>query len=262
MDSNLIDGRAIAQRREKLLQGKIKKLKVKPKLVSILIGEDPASVIYTNMKKRKAESLGLEFELIKFEADAKLADVEAQIKDLNKNKQVHGVMVQLPCPFPEVVALISPKKDVDGLNPKSKQIPATIRGVLTLLDEEKINLKGQVVTIIGASEQLGLPLAKELKKRKALVTICDISTKDLREQTLRSDIVFSVAGEPGLIIGRMVKDGVVVIDIGTSRVDNKLVGDVDFESVAPKASKITPVPGGVGPMTIISLMENLVETVA
>ncbi len=257
---NIIDGRAIAAKREELLLKKIKKLKNQPKLVSILIGDDPASIIYTNMKKRKAESLGLSFELIKFEEDAKYSDVSSTFKDLNKDRTVHGIMVQMPCPYPEIALEISPKKDVDGLNPKSKKLPATVKGILSLLDAEKIDVKGKIVTVIGASPQLGLPLADQLKKRKAIVTVCDINTKDLKDQTLKAEIIFSVAGEPDLLIGRMVTEGVIVIDVGTTRIDNKVVGDVDFESVSPKASKITPVPGGVGPMTIISLMESLVET--
>jgi methylenetetrahydrofolate dehydrogenase (NADP+)/methenyltetrahydrofolate cyclohydrolase len=219
------------------------------------------------MKQKKAEELGIDFELKTFAADALFEDVEEEIKLLCKDKTVTGVMVQLPLPKKflgerepsELLLSISPKKDVDGLTGKGKVLPAVVRAVLSIIDDEKIEVKGQIVTIIGASPLIGLPLAKELKKRKANVTVCDVNTKNLREETLRSDILISATGIAGMIYSKMIKEGVVMIDVGIAKVDGKVSGDADFESVEPLASKITPVPGGVGPVTVISLMENIVE---
>lgn len=263
----IIDGKKLAAQHERLLAAKIKKLKTKPKVVSILVGEDPASVLYSQMKQKKAQELGISFALKSFPENAHFDEIAEEIKKLNKDRQVSGIMVQLPLPKkflgenqPEdLLRLINPKKDVDGLTGKGKSLPAAVKAVLSILDDEKIKVSGADVTIIGASQLVGLPLAKQLEKKRAKVSVCDINTSNLREQTLRADILISAAGEPDLVIGKMVKDGAVVIDVGISKIDGKIAGDVDFESVSEKASKITPVPGGVGPMTIISLMENVTE---
>lgn len=263
--SNIIDGRILASVHEKKLAPKLKKLNLK--IVSILVGEDPASVLYTEIKKKKATDLNVEYEVLNFPENSAFEDIVLKIQELNKDKSVNGVMVQLPLPRKflgerlqeELLNEISPKKDVDGLSAKRKVLPAAVRAVLSILDNEKINVKDKIVTIIGASDLIGMPLSKELKKRKAKVTVCDVNTKNLREETLRADILISAAGEAGLVYNKMVTEGVVVIDVGTSKENDKIVGDVDFESVAPLASKITPVPGGVGPVTVISLMENALD---
>lgn len=281
--SNIIDGKALAKWHERLIVKRIKSLKLgknerssssnegkpssanKPTVASILVGEDPASVLYVHMKQKKAQELGIIFELFEYPSDASFEEVSERIIKLNKDKLTDGIMVQLPS-LPGLIELISPKKDVDGLTGRGKYLPAAVRAVMTILEDEKINLKGKIATVIGSSELVGKPIAKELKKRGAKVTVCDIATKNLREETLRADILVSATGESGLVIGKMVKEGVVMIDVGTvvikDRASDQVVGDVDFESVAPKASKITPVPGGVGPMTVISLLENVVDAAA
>lgn len=267
VNGNLIDGKKLAFDHEKILKAKVKKIKVKPKVVSILVGEDPASVLYSKIKQKKAKQLGIDFEIKKFPASSPFEDLTNSIKKLNKDVSIHGIMVQLPLPKEclggrdtnELLKKINPKKDIDGLTSRGKTLPAAVRAVLSILENEKVQFPGKLVTIIGASNLVGIPLSKELKKRKAKVNLCDIITADLRQKTMDADVIVCATGVPGLLIGKMVKDGVLVIDVGISKVDGMIVGDVDFESVAPKASKITPVPGGVGPMTVISLMENVVD---
>ncbi len=270
--SNIIDGKALALKHENALAKKIKSLKLlkserssssnKPTVVSILVGNDPASVLYVHMKQRKAQSLGINFELLEYPDEVTFKEVAEKINQLNKDKNVDGIMVQLPS-LPGLTELISPKKDVDGLTGKGKYLPAAVKAVMSIFEDEKITLKGKITTIIGSSELVGKPIATQLKKAGAKITVCDIATRNLREETLKADILVSATGESGLVIGKMVKDGVIVIDVGTAVIrdvpSTQVFGDVDFESVAPKASKISPVPGGVGPMTVISLMENVVD---
>ncbi len=265
--TNIIDGRKLAAKHETALKNKTKKLKNKLKVVSVLIGQDEASVLYSDMKQKKAASFAIDFEIRKFPEDTTFEDVVLEIKSLNKDSSVQGLMIQLPIPKQcldgheavDLLKIISPRKDVDGLTGKGKVLPAVVKAVLSILEDEKIKVAGSVITIIGASQSVGLPLAKELKKRGGKVTVCDINTRNLREETLRADILISATGVPEMVYGKMVTAGVVVIDVGVAKIDGKIVGDVDFASVAPLASKITPVPGGVGPMTVISLMENVIE---
>lgn len=276
MDPKIIDGRKLAVLRQEKLVEKIKTLSKAPKVVSILVGEDAPSVLYTNIKQKKATEVGIDFEAARFSENAEFSEVETKIKDLNNERDVDGIMVQLPLPEEflrgkdekELLQLINPQKDVDGLNyahqttsGEARFIPAAAKAVMSILEEENIEISGKKVVVVGASDLVGKPVAEELKKMGGKVTICNSKTVSLQGQTLEANILVSATGVPGLITGDMVKNGVIVIDVGAEKVDGKLVGDVDFASVYPKASRITPVPGGVGPMTVISLMENVVEAV-
>lgn len=270
MDSKIIDGRKLANFRQEKLVEKIKTLTKTPKVVSILVGDDPPSVLYTKIKQMKAEEIGINFQPIHLASPhVKWEVVCAKIKELNKDEGVDGIMVQLPLPVEflkgkddsELLELIDPKKDVDGLTKNGPYLSATAKAVMIIIEEENIEVSGKNVVVVGASDLVGKPVAEQLKEKGALVQICNTKTEDLKADTLKADVLISATGVLGLITGDMVKNGVVVIDVGAEKVDGKLRGDVDFESVYPKASRITPVPGGVGPMTVISLMENVVEAV-
>lgn len=267
--NNIIDGRKLALAHEQKVKQKIAKLDVKLKVVSILIGDDPPSVLYTNMKQKKAQEVGIDFIPIKFPANSSFEAVADTIKKLNFDPSIAGIMVQLPLPnkflpkeqTDKLLNLINPKKDIDGLVDNSPFLPATVRGIFELLEDENIDLKGKKVVVLGRSKIVGKPTAEEAKKRGAYVDICHSKTENLKKHTLAADILIAAVGKPHLVTGDMVKVGVVVIDVGTQEVNGKLVGDVDFKNLAKKASKITPVPGGVGPMTVIALMENAADSV-
>lgn len=281
MDQKIIDGRKLALLRQQKLVEQIKKLNKTPKIVSILVGDDPPSVLYTKIKQNKAEEIGINFQPIHFESASPHVKWEAvcsKIRELNNDESVNGIMIQLPLPEQflkgrdekELLRLIVPEKDVDGLNYAQKVgpfVPAAVKAVLSILEDENIKISDKHAVVVGASDLVGKPVAEELKKAGAIVEICDSQTADLESYTLSADILVSATGVPKLITGDMVKCGVVVIDVGASSIGRStsgreiIVGDVDFQSVYPKASKITPVPGGVGPMTVISLMENVVEAI-
>lgn len=269
-DLRIIDGKRWAQVHEERLKKRLANLKGAPKIVSMLVGDDPASVLYSNLKKKKAESLGIDFELLRFSFPPPGWQVICdKIKELNKDDKVDGIMIQLPLPedflqgrnAEQLTGVIDPKKDVDGLTGKGSVLPAVVRAILSLLEDEKIKVIGRKVAVVGASDLVGKPVAKELAKRGGRVEIYNSKTENLKGKLLQVDLIVSATGVPHLIKGEMVKKGTVVIDVGTEKVDGKLMGDVDFEEVLPKAFKITPVPGGVGPMTVISLMENVVKLV-
>ncbi len=269
-DQKIIDGKKLAEQHAKVLQQEIAKLPSKPKIVSILIGDDPSSLLYTQIKQKKAEEFGINFEpLYLVTSDSTWEAVCQKIKELNNDPIVQGIMVQLPLPKEflgshttrELLDQINPQKDVDGLTSDSPYLPAAVKAVLSILKDEKIAVAGKNIAVLGASDLVGIPVARELTKTGGLVYVCDINTSNLRAITLEADIIVSATGTPGLVIGKMVKDGVVIIDVGSEKVEDKIVGDVDFNSVYPKVSKITPVPGGVGPMTVVSLMENVVQSV-
>lgn len=274
MDPKIINGKALAQKREIELLEKINKLNIKPKVVSILIGDDPPSLLYTQMKQKKAAELGIDFQYIHLPKNEQFSNVSLMILKLNQEPTVNGIMIQLPLPkeflqgkkADELLSQIDPKKDVDGLTGNSNFLPAAVKAVMTIIEEENIEVKGKFVAVLGTSKLVGMPIAQELKKRGALVSSINRETKNVSEITKRADLVVSATGVAKILTGEMVKEGVIVIDVGTLVIEDELkepsnvvVGDVDFESVEPKASKITPVPGGVGPLTVISLMENTVE---
>lgn len=275
----LLDGKKVASELYQKLQGKVAALKEKhvfPKLVIILVGEDPASLSYIKQKRKASEQTGIISELIELKPEDVDTDSMIElVQKLNTDATVHGFIVQLPLPShvetPKVLRAVDPKKDVDGftaynlgkmfLSTEFEDLaPCTPLGVIRLLEYYKIGVEGVDVTMVGASNTVGKPLAIMLKNRGATVTICDKLTRDLAAHTRRADIVIVAAGKAKLITKEMVKEGAIVVDIGINRTrEGKLVGDVDFDEVAPKTKFITPVPGGCGPMTVGCLMENVVR---
>jgi len=264
--ATIFDGRRFAAEKEISLQNRVLGLKARgvyPKLASIIVGEDPASVLYVNLKKKAAERIGAELDIYKIPANVKLDDLILLIDTLNTDETVQGVMVQLPLPESlsshksQITNSIAPAKDVDGLRSDSIFLHPTSKAVMDIL---RLALKEQPlkgdpckVVVVGATGMVGTPLVKELKSEGYEVIECNTNTTDLRGQSSQADIVISCAGVPNLIMDDMVKPGAIVIDVGSPR------GDVDFELVSKKASFITPVPGGVGPVTISSLLENLIS---
>ncbi|MEK7673475.1 MAG: bifunctional methylenetetrahydrofolate dehydrogenase/methenyltetrahydrofolate cyclohydrolase FolD [Patescibacteria group bacterium] len=273
----LLDGRKVSGEMLKSLTKEVNRLKfdhIHPKLAVILVGKDPASLSYIAQKQKACAQTGIEWEEFNYETDITTEDLIKKIQELNEDHNIHGILVQLPLPAhiysPDVIKAIDPKKDVDGFTAYnlgkmfiSKEFehlpPCTPMGVIKLLEYYEIPIKGQEVVIVGHSNIVGKPLSAMLLNRDATVTTCHIHTKDLAFHTKRADILCIAVGKPGLISADMVKEGAVVIDIGVNRLENgKLVGDIDFENVSKKASYVTPVPGGVGPMTVACLMENTV----
>lgn len=263
----LINGKKWAKVHESTLKRKIKKLKKQPVLVSFIIGDDPSSVLYVNIKQQKAHELGIDFRVARYDANASFDEVADHIHRLNADTQIDGIMIQLPLPESflsgstedELINLILLEKDVDGLRLDSPYLAATVKAIFSLLEDEKITLIGKNVVVVGASGEVGSRAFKAIKKRGIRVMGVD-QGDDTEGVTKQADILISSTGQMHIIKGEMVKLGVVVIDVGSEKLaDGKVVGDVEFESVAQKASYITPVPGGVGPMTVISLMENVVE---
>jgi len=282
MSARIIDGKAVAaglriEYRERIT-AMVAASGVRPGLTVILVGEDPASQVYVRNKIRDCAEVGIRSELIELPASIAEAELLARIDALNQDAAVHGILIQLPLPphvqIRKVLERISVDKDVDGFHlynvgglVTGHQVfpPCTPYGVQKLLEHEKIELDGRNVVVVGASNIVGKPTAMMLMQQDATVSICHKKTRDLGQYTLLADILVVAAGVPGLIIPQMVRTGAVVIDVGINRVaapgspnGSKLVGDVAFAEVAPKCSAITPVPGGVGPMTIAMLMHNTV----
>lgn len=268
--ATIFDGRKFAAEKEISLQNRVLGLKARgvyPKLASIIIGNDPASVLYVNLKKKAAERIGAELDVYHISEKAKLDEIILLINTLNTDKTVQGIMIQLPLPKElvncklEIVNSITPAKDVDGLRKDSLFLHPTSKAVVEIIDEAKkdknvrLPLKGNPckVVVVGATGMVGAPLVKELKTEGYEVVECNSDTPTLKGETLQGDIVISCAGVPNLIMDDMIKDGAIVIDVGSPQ------GDVDFELVSKKASFITPVPGGVGPVTISCLLENLIS---
>lgn len=276
MDSKIISGKEIANKIAINLEVEITNLKNKgiiPGLAVILVGDNEASKIYVRNKQTRAEALGISFTLIKLSEDISEQQLLTEIKKLNENSKIDGILVQLPLPHQidenKVINAISPAKDVDGFSPINfgrlwqnmpSIIPSTAGGIMTMLHQSGVNLEGQRVVIINRSNIVGRPLAALMLNESATVTIAHSKTKNLTELTKGADILVSAVGKANFIQPQMVKNDAIVIDVGMNRdVNHKLVGDVDFEAVAQKVRLITPVPGGVGPMTIITLMEQVVE---
>ncbi len=268
----ILDGKKLAEEILGKLKKKIEENKLKLRLAVILVGENPVSQIFINQKKKACEKIGIGFNLFKFPAEAGALQLKKEIEKIVKNPQNSGIIIQLPLPkkfIPEeFLNLIPEEKDVDVLSEKSlgkfyqgnlKILPPAVGGIFQLLKNYKIELKRKNVVIVGAGRLVGLPLALQLLKEKTTVSVLNEFTKDASFFTKKADILVSGAGLPRLIKGNMVKRGVIVIDAGTSRIKGRLVGDIDFKSVSKKASYITPVPGGVGPMTVACLLENLVK---
>lgn len=266
----LIDGKATAQKLRLDLKEKVKTLKKQPHLVVVLATDHPASLSYVTAKEKAAIEVGYKSRILKgsYTEDELLNLIDT----LNQDDDVDGILVQLPLPegfdAQKVIDRIDPTKDVDGFHPHNLAmlvqnrpgfIPATPKGIIRLLNEEKILLKGQHAVIVGRSLIVGKPLIHLLLKEDMSVTTAHSKSKDLKALTQQADVLIAAVGVPNLIKKEMVKPGATIIDVGINRVDGKLVGDVDFESVAPVVQAMTPVPGGVGPMTIYALLENTYE---
>lgn len=272
----LLDGKLVSREYEEKLKVKVESLVEKynrpPSLVVILVGENPASLSYVKSKEKASKRVGINGTTLRLSEDIKEEELLKIIDKLNKDKNVDGMIVQLPLPNhinkDKVLNRVLPEKDVDGLSllnagklasrQKSLQ-PATPKGIMMLLDYYNIPIKGKHAVIVGASNLVGAPMARLLLHRDATVTVCHIHTKDLAFHTREADILVVATGVINLINGDMIKKGAVVVDVGINRLDGKIVGDVNFESCEHKASYITPVPGGVGPMTINALMHNVIE---
>lgn len=277
MSGMIIDGTQIGNDIREKLKSRIEALKEKgkpPGLAVILVGENPASKVYVRMKEKACESLGIHSEKFALPADTTQDELLALIQRLNHDEKINGILVQLPLPahFNEemVIEAIIPTKDVDGFHPinignlvlgKPLFPPCTPAGVMELLRASRIDLKGKEAVVVGRSNIVGKPIASLLLQEHATVTICHSRTRDLADVTRRADILIAAIGKPKMITADMVKEGAVVIDVGVNRLeDGKLVGDVDFEGMKDKVAAITPVPGGVGPMTITMLMANTVKS--
>jgi len=274
MTAKIIDGVAIARSvRVGIAEraGALKARGVNPALTVILVGDDPASAIYVRNKVRACAEVGIKSEVVRLPADIAERQLLERIRVLNDTPSIHGILVQLPLPrhisVRRVVETISAGKDVDGFHlynvgglviGQTVFPPCTPYGVQKILEHEDIELEGKNVTVVGASNIVGKPLALMLMQREATVAICHAKTRDLTQYTILADILVVAAGSPNLIVPAMVRTGAVVIDVGINFVDGRLVGDVDFQGVRRKASYITPVPGGVGPMTVTMLLENTV----
>ena len=274
----LIDGKLISTQIKDELKAEVSCLKEKgivPCLAVIQVGNDPASSVYVNNKKKACAYIGIESLSYELEENISQDELLAIIDELNHNDMVNGILVQLPLPKhideEAVIKAIVPNKDVDGFHPETVGnmcigskgfLPCTPAGVIQLLKRSNIEIEGKECVVIGRSNIVGKPMALLLLHENGTVTITHSRTKDLKEITKRADILVAAIGKPKFITAEYVKEGAVVIDVGIHRnADNKLCGDVDFDDVVDKVSAITPVPGGVGPMTIAMLMNNCVETV-
>ena len=280
MTAQLISGTEIAKQIRAEIKQEVTELKQKhnvvPGLATILVGEDPASQVYVGQKEKTSVELGLYSERHDIPVSTTEKELLALIDKLNKNPKIHGILVQLPLPKhineTRVLYAIDPRKDVDGFHPvnvgklmigEPDYIPCTPHGIWQLLIRSGVKIEGAEVVVVGRSNIVGKPIANILlqkhKNANATVTVCHTGTRDLAFHTKRADILIVAAGKPKAITADMVKEGVVVIDVGVNRLPEGLCGDVDFEKVKEKAKAITPVPGGVGPMTIAMLMVNTVK---
>lgn len=274
----LIDGKSLAKKVQTTVATEVEKLKqeknIVPGLAVILVGDDPASHAYVNMKAKACENVGFYSITHNMPDSISQEEIIGTIKMMNENPRIDGILVQLPLPkhidTDKILEVIDPKKDVDGFHAYNVGclvtgldgfVACTPLGVMKMFEEYEIELRGKDVCVVGASNIVGKPMASLLLNAEATVTVTHIYTKDLKAHTSKADIVVVGVGVPGLIKEDMVKEGAIVIDIGINRIeDGSLVGDVDFENVSPKCSYITPVPGGVGPMTIAMLLSNTLKS--
>lgn len=276
MSAAIIDGKAIAAAVRAQVAAEVADLAargIKPGLAVVLVGEDPASQTYVRNKEKQAVAAGMHSEVHRMSADVSTADVLARVAALNRATQIHGILVQLPLPDQvdeqQVLEAIRPEKDVDGFHPVNvgrlhsggnPLLPCTPAGCMELIDSTGVALKGAEAVVVGRSNIVGKPMAALLLRRHCTVTVCHSRTRDLAAHTRAADVLIAAVGRAKMITGEMIKPGAVVIDVGINRdAEGKLVGDVDFAGAAAVAGHITPVPGGVGPMTIAMLLKNTVE---
>ncbi|MFW9971242.1 MAG: bifunctional 5,10-methylenetetrahydrofolate dehydrogenase/5,10-methenyltetrahydrofolate cyclohydrolase [Candidatus Odinarchaeota archaeon] len=275
MNNKILDGKKLAEQLNSELKTKVmkavKSTGITPKLATILVGEDPASKIYVNIKNKTCHNVGIDSIIIELEENITREELLNEIDKLNRDASTHGILLQLPLPehlkenTPEFLEKISPLKDADGLHPITRgklfdynedQAPCTPKGIISILEHNKIELKGKNVVIINRSNLVGKPLIFMFLKRNATVTICHTSTKDIDKHIKRADILIVGVRKPKFITNEKIKEGAILIDVSINRIEGKLYGDIDFEGVIDKCGKITPVPGGVGPMTVAMLCEN------
>lgn len=271
----IIDGKKLAEELNQKLKQQVKKYikksGIKPKLATILVGDNPASKVYLNIKKRICNKVNIESVSIELDKNVNKNQLLNEINRLNTDPSVHGILLQLPLPqnliedTNQFLSTIDPNKDVDGLHPMNSGnlfnyneylSPCTPKGIIKLLEYYNIELSGKDVTIINRSRLVGKPLIFMLLKRNATISVCHTKTKDINKYIKNADILIVAVGKPKFIKADQIKEGVVIIDVGITRIDGHLYGDTDFENVLPKVSRITPVPGGVGPMTAHFLMQN------
>ncbi|MFO1010312.1 MAG: bifunctional methylenetetrahydrofolate dehydrogenase/methenyltetrahydrofolate cyclohydrolase FolD [Planctomycetota bacterium] len=279
MSAKILDGKAVARSvREEVAAGTevLVARGVRPGLVVVLVGDDPASQVYVKNKDKAARDAGFDVRTVRLPATTTQAELEAEVFALNADLAVHGILVQLPLPrgldADRVVRLLDPAKDVDGLTPanvaalvlgKPGLRPCTPAGCVELCDRHGIALEGRDVVVVGRSMLVGKPFALLALERHATVTIAHSRTRDLAEHVRRADVVVAAVGKPGLVKGSWIRPGAAVLDVGINRLpDGKLTGDVEFETAAERAGWITPVPGGVGPMTIAMLLANTLQAAA
>ena len=273
--ARVIDGRAVAAKVRERVTGEVAELRergVIPGLATVLVGEDPASRVYVRMKRKACEEVGIASTHHELSGDVPEAELQDLLEGLGADPAVSGILLQLPLPEHldalQMTALIPPEKDVDGLTPLSagllahgrdSLVPCTPAGVMELLHEAGTELEGAQAVVLGRSQLVGKPVAALLLAANATVTHCHSRTRDLPAVCREADVLIAAVGRPGTVTADMVREGAVVIDVGTNRTDDGLVGDVDFGPVAERAGAITPVPGGVGPMTIAMLLSNTVK---
>ena len=271
----LLDGKEVANRLKEKVKTSIAHLSTKPGLAVISVGDNPASKLYIKLKRKMCEELGIYFEEFIFNENATEEEVLEVIDQLNENEKIHGILVQSPVPYHinilKLFDSIAPEKDVDGFHPinvgrlvqnQDGFVPCTPLGIMHILKEYQIPIEGKNCVVVGRSNIVGRPMAQLLINANGTVTVCHSKTKNLADITKQADILIVAVGKPNFITSEMVKEGAVVVDVGINRKTDskKICGDVDFETVKDKCSYITPVPGGVGPMTIMTLMENVVKS--
>jgi len=275
MSTKLLEGKVIAGKIKEDLKKETAKLKQKPKLVSIEVGENAASAVYIKSQRKTAENLGIEYELKTLPADITQQNLLEEIKKLNQDKSTSGIIVQLPLPkgidHRVVMSGIAPGKDAEGMHPENlghvllgdaRLVPCTAQAAMELIESTGVNLYGKEAVIVGHSEIVGKPLSLLLLNKFVTTTVCHIATGKrgvLAEHVKKAEILVVAVGKAGLVRGDWIKEGAIVIDVGINRVGDKLVGDVEFEKASQRAGYITPVPGGVGPLTVTMLMRNTVE---
>ena len=273
--ATILDGKKIADMRLEILKEEIEDSGLYPQLATVIVGTDPASQMYIRMKHRACEQVGIGSVGMELAGDATTGQVLTAVTQLNNDTDINGILIQLPLPKQidtgRVIAAVHPKKDVDGFHPENlgllfsgrpRFVPCTPKGIMTLLAEYKIELAGTRAVVVGRSIEVGRPMSALFTNADATVTLCHCKTKNLAEEIKQADILVSATGKAHFITREMVKHGAVVIDVGINQLNGKLVGDVDFAAVTTIASAITPVPGGVGPMTIATLMENTYRAVS
>ncbi|MGB4521276.1 MAG: bifunctional 5,10-methylenetetrahydrofolate dehydrogenase/5,10-methenyltetrahydrofolate cyclohydrolase [Candidatus Omnitrophota bacterium] len=273
--AKLLEGKLLAEKIKEEIKQSVQSLKFKPVLASIMVGENAGAQAYVRQQKKAAENLGIDYQLHTLEANIQESALIEFVNKLNIDKSVNGIIIQMPLPeqidYKKISQFILPEKDIEGMHPanigkvlfgKARIVPCTAAAVMELINSTAIDLYGKEVVVVGHSEIVGKPLALLLLEKFATVTVCHIGTSiagKLEEHIKRAEVLIVAVGKAGLIKGDLVKVGAIVIDVGINRVVDKIVGDVEFEAAEKRAAFITPVPGGVGPLTVTMLMRNLVE---